>query len=90
MEKDSSKKTESSKPTKAKQTYKIRDVIKKIHRKRIEDEIPVKSNDKDYIGYYQRAVTTIHQNMSREEVKQAEVILDEWNEEGLPHDIQVK
>ena len=73
-----------------KQTYKIRDVIQHIHRERIEEEIPVKSNDKDYIGHYQRAVTTIQGNLTSDELEEAQAMLDSWNKEGLPKDMQLK
>jgi hypothetical protein len=90
MEKDSSKEGEGSKPRKAKQTYKIRDVIKQLYRERIEEEIPVKTTDKEFIGHYQRAVTTIHENLTTEELNEAEAKLDLWNKEGLPSNLRLK
>lgn len=45
----------------------------------MEDEIPYKSMDKGYIGSYQRAVTIVPNNMSKEDIEEAEKILDLWN-----------
>ena len=90
IEKESNKEGESSKRRKGKQTYKIRDVIKQLYRDRIEDEIPVKPTHKDYIGHYQRALTTVQTNLSGDELKEAEAMLEEWCKEGLPREVQLK
>jgi len=55
IKKESSKGDDDSKPSKLKLTYKIRDVIKKNYRERIEQEIPYKSSDKEYLSCYQSA-----------------------------------
>lgn len=68
----------------------IRDVIKNLYREEIDAQIPYKPTEKLYISFYQAAVTTIHNNMSNEELEEAESILESWNEEGVPQDIQLK
>jgi len=68
----------------------IRDVIKKFYREEIDALIPYKPTEKMYISYYQAAVTTILNNMSDDELEKAERILESWNEEGVPQDIQLK
>jgi hypothetical protein len=88
--KDSSQGDEDAKPTKLKHKYSIRDVIKQIYRDRIEEEIPHKSTDKRYIGCYQRAVTKIHQNMTDDDLEHAESVMDLWNNEGVPPEMQLK
>jgi len=69
---------------------KIREVIQHIHKERIEQEIPVKPNDREFIGHYQRAVTTIHENLTGDQLKEAEDKLELWNKEGLPEDVRLK
>lgn len=78
------------KPSKIKQIYTIRDVIKQNHRALVEAEILYKSTDKDYIGSYQRAVTTVHRNMSNIELEEAENVVDLWNKQGAPPEVQLK
>ncbi len=90
IEKESCNDDDNSKPSKLKQSYKIRDVIKQIHQERIEQEIPHSSNDKQYLSCYQRAVTTVYQNLSNDELKEAEGILDSWNKQGAPFEKQLK
>ena len=77
-------------PNKVKQTYKNRDVIKQVHRERIEEAIPYQSTDKEYLGCYQCAVTTIQNGLSNDELKEAESILVKWNAMGAPPDMQQK
>ena len=78
------------KPKKIKQFYTIRDVIKEHYRELVEAEIPYKRGEKEYIGHYQRAVTSVLENMTDEEVEAAETILESWNKEGAPADVQLK
>jgi len=78
------------KPAKLKKVYTIRDVIKSIYQSRVDDEIPYKSTDKEYIGSYQRAVTAVLKNMSKKDLVEAEKILNLWNAEGPPPDVQLK
>ena len=78
------------KPTKLKQVYTIRDVIKQNHRSLVEAEIPHKSTDKDYIGSYQRAVTAVLKNMAEEDLEEAEEIVELWNKQGAPPEVQLK
>ena len=78
------------KPKKIKQVYSIRDVIKQHYRELVEAEIPYKPTDKEYIGSYQRAVTTILKNMSENDLEEAEKIMESWNKEGAPAEVQLK
>jgi len=73
-----------------KKVYTIRDVVKQNHRDLIEEEIPHKSNDKEYISNYQRAVTAVINKMTEEELEAAEKIVELWNEQGAPSDVQMK
>ena len=70
--------------------YSLRDVIKQNHRDRIEAEIPFKPTDKEYIGSYQKAVTTVLENMDDEDLEDAENLRDLWNEQGAPSEVQYK
>jgi hypothetical protein len=56
----------------------------------VDDEIPFKSTDKQFIGSFQRAVTAVHENMTEEELEEANNIVDLWNSQGAPQDIQLK
>lgn len=78
------------KPKKVKQLYSIRDVIKQHYRALIDDEIPYKPTEKEYLGSYQRAVTTVLKNMSDKDLEDAEEIVERWNKEGAPSDVQLK
>ena len=78
------------KPKKLKQFYSLRDVIKENYRHLIDKEIPHQSGDKEYIAKFQAAVTTVLKNMSEEDLEEAEEIVEEWNTEGAPSDIQLK
>jgi hypothetical protein len=73
-----------------KQKYKIRDYIKAIYRDRIEVEIPFKSGDKGYLAHYQRAVTTILNKMTNDELEEARSTLVLWNKQGVPPSVQLK
>jgi hypothetical protein len=79
-----------SKPKKRKELYTIRDVVKVLHRPLIDNEIPCTSKDPDYIGHYQRAVTTICNNMSEEEAQEVKGIVEQWNKEGAPPEVQLR
>jgi len=78
------------KPAKLKKVYTIRDVIKSNYQSLVDDEIPYKSTDKEYIGSYQRAVTTVLKNMGKKDLGDAEKTLNLWNTEGPPPDVQLK
>ena len=78
------------KPKKVKQVYTIRDVIKQNYGELVAEEIGCKPDDKKYIGSYQRAVTTVHNNMSEEELDEVQRILDLWNKDGAPSEVQLK
>lgn len=79
-----------AKPKKIKQSYTLRDVVKQHHRDLVEKEIPYAPTDKQYIGSYQRAVTTVLNNMTKKELKEAETMVESWNEQGSPADVQLK
>jgi len=87
---DITKDDDDSKPIKIKQVYTIRDVIKQSYRALIEDEIPFKPTDKDYISSYQRAVTTVINNMSTTELEKVEETAEIWNKQGAPPQVQLK
>ena len=82
--------SEHPKPKKTKQIYNIRDVIKQHYRNLVEEEIPYESKDPLYLGSYQKAVTTVLKNMSDEDLEEAQNILERWNKEGGPSDLQLK
>jgi hypothetical protein len=90
LKKTSNAEAEELKPKKMKQQFTIRDVIKQNYKTLIEKEIPFESTDKEYIGSYQRAVTTVLNNMSEEDQDEAQKILDMWNEQGPPPEVQLK
>lgn len=77
-------------PKKAKTTYNARDVIKYNHWEKIDSEIAIKPNSKRYLGAYQRAVTTILAGMEDEEMEEIQNVVDLWNEEGAPSELQLK
>lgn len=77
-------------PKKAKTTYNARDIIKYNHREKIDSEIAMKPNSKRYLGSYQRAVTTILAGMEDEEMEEIQNVVDLWNEEGAPSELQLK
>jgi hypothetical protein len=83
-------KVESAKPRKAKPIYTFRDVLKEIYRPLIDKEIPHKPGEPEYIRSYQMAVTTVWNTMNEEEVEQVQEMVDKWNEEGAPSDVQLK
>ena len=90
IDEESKKEAEQSKPKKVKQLYTIRDVIKQNHQELVEEEIPYNPVDSEYIGCYQRAVTTVQNKMTEEELEDAQKVADSWNEEGVPSDIQLR
>lgn len=90
MDEEAKDEPEQSKPKKVKQLYTVRDVIKQNHRELVEDEIPYSSVDSEYIGCYQRAVTTVLKKMTEEELEDAQKVADSWNEEGVPSEVQLR
>ena len=78
------------KPKKLKKLYTIRDVVKQQYRHLIEDEIPYKSTDKEYLGSYQRAVTAVISNMAEDDLEEAQGIAEQWNQKGGPSHLQLK
>jgi hypothetical protein len=68
----------------------MRDVIKQNYLSRVEAEIPFKSKEPQYIGSFQRAVTAVLNKMTEEDLEEAENILELWNKEGGPSNVQLK
>jgi hypothetical protein len=79
-----------SKSKKAKPLYTIRDVLKELHRPAIDAEIPFKSTHPDYLGSYQRAVTTVWEKMDEEDAQEVRDTVDEWNANAAPSEVQLK
>lgn len=88
--KEGSKDVGDAKPRKIKQIYNVRDVVKQNYKDLVEAEIPEKSNEKGYIAKYQRAVTTVVDNMSESTLEEAKDIAEAWNKEGAPAEVQLK
>jgi hypothetical protein len=78
------------KPAKIKRIYTVRDVVKQNYRALVEAEIPFKSTDKQFIGSYQRAVTTVIRNLSDEDLEEAKKIAEIWSQQGAPPEAQLK
>jgi hypothetical protein len=68
----------------------LRDVVKQHYRDLVEEEIPYRPNDKQYLGSYQRAVTTVLNKMTESELEDAEKMVERWNELGSPAEVQRK
>lgn len=90
MKKKSTEEDDAPKPKKIKEVYTLRDVIKQNYKALVEAEIPYKSTDKEYLGSYQRAVTTVLANMEQEDLDEVQNILDAWNDQGAPPEVQLK
>lgn len=90
IKKESAEEAGDPKPTKVKQIYTLRDVIKQNYKALVEEEIPYKTTDKEYIGSYQRAVTDVLKNMTDEQLEEAQNLVDSWNSKGAPSDHQLK
>lgn len=78
------------KPTKRKQLYTIRDVVKENYRSLVDKEIPYKSGKVDYLARFQAAVTTVLKNMSEKDLEEVEDMAEQWNREGAPSELQLK
>ena len=83
-------KRDDTEPTKLKKIYSLRDVVKQVYRDLVEAEIPYRPTDPEYIGSYQRAVTTVIQNMAKRDIEEAEKIVESWNKRGPPLAVQRK
>jgi hypothetical protein len=88
--KDSASEGGDPKPKKIKPVYTIRDVIKQNYRGLVEAEICYKPTDKEYIGNYQRAVSTVLENMTKKDLKEANDVVELWNSKGAPQEVQLK
>jgi hypothetical protein len=55
------------KPTKIKQKYTVRDVVKQKYCSLVDQEIPFNPQTKEYLGHYQRTVTAVLERMDSTE-----------------------
>ena len=78
------------KPRKIKQVYTLRDVVKQHHRDLVEAEIPYQPTDPKYIRSYQWAVSTVLDSMTESELEEAEKMVELWNKQGSPAEVQLK
>ena len=90
LKKVSTPDVEEPKHKKVKRVYNIRDAIKQNYKSLVKNEILFESTDKKYLGSYQKAVTTVLNNMSEEDLEEVENIVELWNKEGGPSDLQLK
>ena len=81
---------EDAKPTKIKGAYTARDVIKQKYCSLVDGEIPFNPQMKEYLGCYQCTVTTVLGRLDSSEHKKVEELAQSWNEQGAPHEVQVK
>ena len=56
----------------------------------MEEHIPFKTNDPQYISCYQKAVTAVHSEMTEEELAEAEEIAKEWSTQGSSREAKLK
>jgi hypothetical protein len=78
------------KPKKLKHTYTIRDFIKENYRSLIDSQIPYPPGEPEYIARFQGAVTTVLNNLTEEDLEDAEKMVEQWNKEGAPSQVQLK
>ena len=78
------------KPRKVKHTYTLRDVVKENHRSLIDSQIPYPPGEPEYIARFQAAVTTVLNNMTEEDLENAQNTVEQWNQEGAPSQVQLK
>ena len=81
---------EDVKPTKIKGAYTARDVIKQKYCSLVNGKITFNPQMKEYLGCYQCAVTTVLGRLDSSERKKVEELAQSWNEQGAPHEVQVK
>lgn len=86
----SKSKVQNQKPKKVKPTYAIRDVVKENYRSLIDSEIPYPPGEPEYICRFQAAVTKVLNNMSEEDLEEAEKVVEQWNKEGAPSEVQLR
>ena len=67
-----------------------RTVIEMQRKEEVLNETGAKAGDKEMIGNYQRALNTVIQGLTDEELKAAEETALEWSNEGPPREIQVE
>jgi len=90
-----------NKPFKDRQVFRLerkiplRRVVGKLKsteiREIIEETSPnLPKGDKSYPGLYQQAVTQYMSQMSKEERKEMEEVLEEWQSQGPPLDVRLK
>lgn len=83
---------ESTPKPKHRKSLSVRDVIKATHKDRIEEVIATKTNEaaghRDWLHHHPAAVTEVMAELTEAEMEEAEEILNEWMEEGLPVEVQ--
>ena len=72
--------------------YKLRDIVNQIHSRRIKAELfPFKPNDGGpFVSRYQAALSKIIRELTEDELKEAEDLVETWNKQGPPPDFQLK
>lgn len=90
IQKEDTAEKEEAKPKKIKEVYTLRDIVKQHHRDLVDEEIPYSPKDKLYLGSYQRAVTTVIDNMTDAQLEEAQEMVDKWNKFGPPVNVQRK
>lgn len=81
---------EQAKPKNTRQVYTIRDVIKQNYQSLVDEQNPYKSNDKRYLSSYQLAVNAVIDNLDKEELDKVEKLVESWNKDGAPSELQLK
>ena len=81
---------EDARPTNIKGAYTARDVIKQNDCLLVDGKILFNPQTKEYLGCYQRAVTMVLGRLDSSECKKVEELAQSWNEQGAPHEVQVK
>jgi hypothetical protein len=78
------------KPSKLKQTYTIRDVVMQMYPELVAAENPYSPSDRQYIGSFQRSVTNAVSKLDEDNLKEVEEMLEKWNKDGAPSEVQLK
>lgn len=64
--------------------------MKQRYRSLIDKEIPFAPQTKEYLGHYQRALTTVLERMDAGERQKLEELAQQWTKEGAPPEVQFK
>jgi hypothetical protein len=86
------KKDKSTQQKSKQKPFTIRDVIKNTHKDQVLGLIAEKTDapvgNKEWLPHYPGALTQVIENLTAEEMATAEAALDEWNENGVPREVQ--